>query len=74
MNTIYCTEPNKELQVRMGKDGAAAVPASTVMQRFDQTCVEHGDSAALHEKQDDGTGTLKWKSWTWNEYRAEVDR
>ncbi|GMH77067.1 hypothetical protein TrVE_jg6822 [Triparma verrucosa] len=74
MNTIYCTEPSKELQVRMGTEGAAALPSMTVMDRFDKTCAEFGDQQALHEKQDDGTGSLKWKSWTWNEYRGEVDR
>jgi len=62
------TDPTQEVQIRMGK-GIAGLPQSTVMERFDKTCAEHGDKPAIHV---DVKGS--WQTWTWNQYRADVDK
>lgn len=56
----------------MGTSGAAALPATTVMARFEKTCKNFKDSPALHQKLPNEEGVLEWKTWTWDQYKTEV--
>ena len=44
------SEISQEVKIRMGKDGLAAEKPTTVMQNFDRTVKELGDSPALYQK------------------------
>ena len=43
----YMTEPNGYLEPKIGKTGAAAQPAKTVMEVFKETVEKHGSRPAL---------------------------
>lgn len=57
-----------EIGIRKGTTGPAAEEAVTVMQCWDRIVAKHGDAPALHQKING-----VWKSWTWKQYRADVD-
>jgi len=68
---------------------AAALAPTTVISAFYKSANENGKKAALHQKRlvkadpnamknpftacSDGPGTIKWKTWTWDDYKKEVE-
>mmetsp|Transcript_7568 Transcript_7568/g.20999 ORF Transcript_7568/g.20999 Transcript_7568/m.20999 type:complete len:659 (+) Transcript_7568:150-2126(+) len=56
-----------EVAIRKG-EGRAAEEPMTVMEQWDKTVKDYGDKTALHQKING-----EWKTWTWNEYRSQVD-
>lgn len=73
---ISTSDVKVAVKIRMGSEGISALPPTTVMQSFGSICSEHGDRIALHQKKHEGensTAENSWKTWTWNEYRANVD-
>jgi hypothetical protein len=47
---ISTADVSKEVKIRMGKEGQSAIPATTVMKKFDAMVKKHGDKPALHQK------------------------
>jgi hypothetical protein len=47
---ISTADVTKEVKIRMGKKGQSAIPATTVMKKFDAMVKKHGDKPALHQK------------------------
>ena len=73
--SLSATEPDAVVQIRMGNEGFAAIPAGTVIDSFKETVNRHGDLPALRQKKKVG-GVLPddWKTWTWAEYYADSVR
>ena len=47
---ISTSELTQPVKIRIGKDGRAANPPTTIMKNFDNNVQIHGDSKALHQK------------------------
>uniref|UniRef100_A0A7S2Y6D0 AMP-dependent synthetase/ligase domain-containing protein n=1 Tax=Entomoneis paludosa TaxID=265537 RepID=A0A7S2Y6D0_9STRA len=55
-------------EVRIRDISGGTEKPNTVMENWDSIVARHGDKPALHQKING-----EWKTWTWNEYRKEVD-
>ncbi|CAM9369790.1 unnamed protein product, partial [Hapterophycus canaliculatus] len=75
--SVWATEPNAELPVKMGTSGAAARLPTTVFEVFQKAVVNHGLKPALKFK-DLSAGltaaTAPWTTLSWGEYYVECLR
>ena len=68
---LSTSELTQEVAIRqLSGDGMAALPAVTVFDHFQATLDKNATKNALHVKD---LTTKQWKTWTWQEYRNEVD-
>ncbi|GKY95050.1 decanoate-CoA ligase [Mayamaea pseudoterrestris] len=71
---LSTSDIRQEVKIRLGMNGIAALPPKTIMQSFDATVKLNGDKPALHQKKvTDGKLDTKWTTYTWKEYRKNVD-
>ena len=71
---LFTSDIRQEVKIRMGKDGIAALPSKTIMQSFDEIVKTHANKPALHQKKMvNGKLDSDWTTWTWKEYRSNVD-
>jgi len=73
---ISTADVSQEVKIRMGESGQAALPPTTVMIKFDSIVEKYGDQPALHQKvlkAGVSAADTPWTTWTWKEYRAQVD-
>ncbi|CAM9669890.1 unnamed protein product [Scytosiphon promiscuus] len=75
--SVWTTEPDAELPVKMGTSGAAALPPTTVFGVFQKTVESHGAKPALHFKDLSGgisAATAPWTTLSWAQYYVECLR
>ena len=69
---ISTSDVTQEVMVRKDStdpSGRANAESTTIMENFDQAVQKFGSIPALHAKIDGN-----WTSWTWKEYRNQVDK
>ena len=63
------TDPNENVEIRMGTEGPAARPATTVNAILAKTVADNAAKVAVRVKREG-----VWVEWTWTEYLAEATR
>ncbi len=69
----WVTEPSGYLEPKIGSEGFASIPATTIVRDFQNTVLKHGNRNALAAKLEIG-GSEIWKFWTYKQYYDECER
>jgi len=75
MAPFSTSDKSEKVEIRMGK-GLAGLEPKTQIQLFDDICEKMGDKPALHQKVLSKGAVAEetpWTTWTWQEYRNNVD-
>lgn len=74
-NGVWVTEPDDEINIRLGATEPASWTPQTVVQVMKDTTAKHGDKPAMHLKRLAAgveEADANWTVWSWNRYLAEV--
>lgn len=69
MAKYISTDVKGEVDIRMGTEGPAALPPTTVVASFESVVKRHGDKTALRVQRDGA-----WKEYSWQEYFNQCKR